>query len=34
MSGNLNIAPLSAALTRDTDYFDKMDPYVILKLGD
>lgn len=34
MSGNLIVKPLSARLTRDTDFFTKMDPYVVLKLGD
>ena len=33
MAGNLTITPFSATLIRDTDYFDKMDPYVVLKLG-
>lgn len=33
MSGNLTVTPFSATLKRDTDYFDRMDPYVVLKLG-
>ena len=33
MAGNITITPFSATLTRDTDFFDRMDPYVVLKLG-
>ena len=33
MSGNITITPFSATLKRDTDFFDKMDPYVVVKLG-
>ena len=30
----LNVRVLQAKLTRDTDLFSKMDPYVILKIGE
>jgi len=32
-SGNLIIKPLSAVLTHDTESFGKMDPYMIVKVG-
>lgn len=32
-TGNLTITPFSATLIRDTDFFDRMDPYVVVKLG-
>ena len=31
--GTFTIEPLSAELTRDTDTFSKMDPYVEIKVG-
>lgn len=34
MAGKLIIKPLSAQLTHDTDWFGKMDPYCIIKVGD
>lgn len=33
MSGNVTVKPVSAKLTRDTDFFSKMDPYVKLKFN-
>jgi len=32
-TGTLIISPLSAKLTHDTEYFGKMDPYCIVKVG-
>ena len=32
MFGNLIVKPMSGLFLRDTDFFKKMDPYVILKL--
>jgi len=29
----LSIKPQSADLKRDTDWFDKMDPYVVIQFG-
>jgi len=34
MSGTLMFKPIEAQLTRDTDMFTKMDPYVKIILGD
>lgn len=34
MAGKLIIKPLSAQLTHDTEWFSKMDPYCIIKVGD
>ena len=31
-SGKLIVKPRSAKLKRDTDYFGKMDPYIVVKL--
>jgi hypothetical protein len=33
MAGRLTIKPKYAKLTRDTEYFGKMDPYVVFKIG-
>jgi hypothetical protein len=32
-SGTLWVKPQTGKLTRDTDYFGKMDPYVIVRMG-
>ena len=31
--GKLFISPKSAALSRSTDWFKKMDPYVVVRIG-
>ena len=33
MSGRLTVRPKCAKLTRDTEFFGKMDPYVVVKIG-
>jgi len=33
-SGKLKVTICEAKLTRDTELFSKMDPYVIMKYGD
>jgi hypothetical protein len=33
MSGNLVLIPRSARLTRDTDFFSKMDPFCVIRIG-
>lgn len=32
--GPVNITVKHAVLTRDVNFIDKMDPYVVLKMGD
>ncbi len=33
MPGTLIVKPISAKLSRDTDFFSKMDPYCVIKIG-
>ena len=32
-SGSIVVKPMSAKLTRDTEFLGKMDPYCVIKIG-